>query len=312
MIANALRSTLGDALWRHSLRRHRSNMGWRQAPQYERYLARCRANFQGDLPDIGDLDQAVREFQQQGVTSFRTPETIAIAEGIRRKLEEREQSGQGAWGARTTESDDDTYVGDLWQDFPEVHDLLKGPLCAFLSHYYRCPPKFYYGLCYRSLRRSDRPSGSQLWHSDSGPGICTNVMVYLSDVGPDDGPLQVLPWDDSLPMFLRQRAIMRQRLRDAGERLDKLAQREILCSYYEEAIESGPKERVRTMTGPIGTVVPFFNNSLHRGGFPQAGHTRRALVLHCYPSHLPTDWSIYDKEGLKKRGSYPHDPSEPF
>lgn len=312
MIVTTARNTFGDFLWRHSLRRHRSNMGWRQAPRYDRYLARCRSSFRGELPDIGELGQALHEFQGQGVTSFCTPETVKAAEGIRQKLEAREQSGSGARGARNTEADNDTYSGDLWLDFSEVRDLLKGGLWTFLSHYYQCPPKFYYGLYYRSMRRLDKPTGSQLWHSDSGPGICTNVMVYLSDVGPEDGPLQVLPWHDSLPIFLRQRAVMRRRLDDAGDKLDKVAQRELLCGYYEEAIDNGLKRRVRTMTGPVGTVVPFFNNSLHRGGFPDAGHMRRVLVFHCYPSDRPTDWSIYDKYGLKKRGSYPHDPSEPF
>ena len=287
-------------------------MGWRQAPKYIRYMNRCRAEYSGEIPHQANTSLIVDELADSGVTSFRTPETASLAERVVRQLRAQELSGLHMFPVQDRRSNNAAYNSDVWLDFPDVRTLLKGPIDAFLRQYYRSYVKYYFGKMYRSSRMCDEPTGSQLWHSDSGPGTCINVMVYLSDVGPDDGPLQVLPWGTSLPIFLRQPGAMRSRLSDCEQPLDKIAQREILCRYHEEQINAGLSDQVRTMTGPAGTVIPFFNNSLHRGGFPDAGHSRIAIVFHCYPSHRPTNWAHYDATGLTKRGSYPSDPAEDF
>jgi hypothetical protein len=62
----------------------------------------------------------------------------------------------------------------------------------------------------------------------------------------------------------------------------------------------------------MGTVVPFRNNCLHRGGFPDPNHERRVMIFHCYPSHVPTDWDLYDRKGLGKTVPYPKAPAAAF
>ncbi|MEM7122379.1 MAG: hypothetical protein AAF563_13935 [Pseudomonadota bacterium] len=276
------------------------------------YLDRCRAAIGTGAQTNDAFRSEVAEFAKHGVTSFRSSQTESLAKGIAQRIAENEAAGRDTWITQKSDDNIDAYAGDVWMDFPEVRDLLRGPIGSFLASYYATHVKYYFGSCYRSKRRSNLPAGSQLWHSDSGPGICTNVMVYLTDVGAHDGPLQVLPWHASLPIFLRQPGAMRSRLSDSEQPLDKIAQREILCRYHEEQINAGLSDQVRTMTGPAGTVIPFFNNSLHRGGFPDTGHSRIAIVFHCYPSHRPTNWAHYDTAGLTKRGSYPSDPAEDF
>jgi hypothetical protein len=105
---------------------------------------------------------------------------------------------------------------------------------------------------------------------------------------------------------------MRKRLAAAGNPTDRIERREVLCRYYEEEIDAHLSDKVRPMIGPVGTVVPFRNNCLHRGGFPEPGHERRVMIFHCYPSHRPTHWSLYDKKGLVKAESYPRDPAADF
>jgi hypothetical protein len=59
-------------------------------------------------------------------------------------------------------------------------------------------------------------------------------------------------------------------------------------------------------------VLAFRNNSLHRGGFPEPGHTRYVCVFHCYPSDRPTRYERYREHGILKPGSYPADPADDF
>lgn len=308
-----LRHQASDFMWRRSLRRYESNMEWRSAHRYHDYLKRCQRAFDEAVPELDDeLKRALRDFRNDGVSKFITDETAGLASAIAETMTRREADGDMVWGTETSDVRQNLYTGDLWFDFPEVRALLRGPLTRLLIAHFRAWPKFLYGTAFRSQRLRDHPIGSQLWHSDSGPGTCVNVLVLLSDVGEHDGALQVVPWPETFETFQQQPSVMRKRLADAPEAVDKVAQREILCRYYEESIEAGMADKVRAMTGPIGTVVPFRNNCLHRGGFPEAGHERKVMIFHCYPSHRPTNWDHYDRNGLGKSEGYPRDPAADF
>ena len=139
-----------------------------------------------------------------------------------------------------------------------------GPLDQFLSSFYECPHAIFYGKSYKSEHEPIR-SGSQLWHADGGPGTCVIVMIYRSDVMPQDGPLQLVTWQRSLEIF-----------RDEPQR----ASRDQLCAYYEDRIGGD----YQSITGKRGTIIAFTNNTLHRGGFPAPGHSREVSIYHVYPS----------------------------
>lgn len=311
-----LKHAASDFMWCRSLRRYESNMEWRSAHRYHDYLRRSQRTFNeagGDLPVLEDgVRRAVDAFGHDGMTRFLTDETGRLCRSIASTMARREAEGDQVWGTEASEVRHNNYAGDLWLDFPEVRALLKGPLTQFLITHFHAWPKFLYGTAFRSERLRDYPIGSELWHTDAGPGPCVNVLVLLSDVDRDDGPLEVVPWLDAVPTFMRQPAIIRRRLADAGSPTDRIEQREVLCRYYEESIKAEMSDRVESMTGSIGTIVPFRNNCLHRGGFPRAGRERRVMIFHCYPSHLPTNWDRYDQMGLGKVENYPRDPAADF
>ena len=70
-----LKQLMRDRLEYRAMRKHRSRLGRRMAPQYTAYWMRCRKAFDGVLPSSPELQQKVRDFERDGFTSFWTPES---------------------------------------------------------------------------------------------------------------------------------------------------------------------------------------------------------------------------------------------
>lgn len=303
------RQTITDRLFVAALARHRCRMGWRDAPRYTRHWQACRKAMGDPLPPAGDLARAIAAFARDGVSSFRTPETGAIASAISDRLAAREAAGEAVWQDDPDEIGNNRYAGDTWRDFPELEGLFRGPLGTFLEHHFGCHFRIWFALLYRNSPKKESRVGSQRWHSDSGPGSCVNVMFYLDDTAPENGPLEALPWPQALEIFRGERAALRAQ----GDPCETGGDRKgALYDHYGAVIQERYADRVVQPAGPAGLVVPFLNNTIHRGGFPMPGHRRTAMVFHCYPGDRPTPFERYRREGLTKRGSYPKDPTQSF
>ncbi|MBL8700140.1 MAG: hypothetical protein JNK67_17310 [Alphaproteobacteria bacterium] len=302
-----VKGAISDWLERRSMRRHRSRIGWRLAPRYSDYLERCRR----ENPLKPDLDPAVaaavETFRRDGVASFWTPRTRAVADAVRSGLELREAAGEAVWKP-INDYAVRNYAGDAWLDFPAFEELFAGDLGGFLSAYFGSAFKILYGAMYRSEHLQEHRIGSQMWHSDSGPGICINVMFYLHDTTPANGPLEALPWNRSLALYETEKRLMR---RGALDRYGA-SKRDRISNWYAERIAAGDGGPVLQPSGQAGLVVPFLNNTLHRGGYPAAGHARTAIVFHCYPSHRAIDLARYRAKGIAKSAPYPADPAAEF
>jgi hypothetical protein len=289
------------------MRTHRSRIGWRVAPVYTRYLSRCRREAPVAVEPVGPVADAVDVFCRDGAAAFWTPGTGRVAEAVSRRIAAREAAGERLWKRSSEVENTSNYVGDPWSDFPELSDLFSGDLGDFLMAYYGSHFKILYGTLYRSVNDATRKA-SQLWHSDGGPGICINVMYYLHDTTPAHGTLETLPWDASLEIYEREKTAARRGEfeRFAGSRRDRT------CAFYEQEIDRHYKQRLSRPSGKAGLVVPFLNNTLHRGGFPDPGFSRTAIVFHCYPSHRPTNLERYRTSGITKTMPYPKDPALDF
>ena len=308
---DALRNAVSDFLRLRSIDRHRSRIGWR-APRYFRYLARAQAAYDGPLPMAGDLSGAIAQFARDGVTAFQNDTTEAIADKMMARISERENAGETLWDADKHEIGNQNYAGDLWKDFPEIEDLFRGPVGTFLNHHFQASFKILYGVLYRSTGGERAPSGSQRWHSDSGPGICVNVMFYLHETSHENGTLEALPWAFSRDIYAAEPAAIRARARTEGVDPRSAERFRLMADFYDDAITEELRQTVIRPQGRAGVVVPFLNNTLHRGGFPEPGYTRTAIVFHCYPSHEPTDFERYRRLGINKSAPYPRDPAEKF
>ncbi|MBO6783442.1 MAG: hypothetical protein JJ899_09270, partial [Alphaproteobacteria bacterium] len=103
-VVQQARQGLGDALRRRSIHKHRSRIGWQDAPRYSRYLARAQRAFAGDPPALAPgLDAALAEFRRDGATSFVTSDTTAIARRMFEQVRQRESGGETIWADDTEE-----------------------------------------------------------------------------------------------------------------------------------------------------------------------------------------------------------------
>lgn len=300
-----------------SIRRHKTRMERSLAEKYTSYWERCRT-VSPAAPTTADpeITRAVRDFIHKGFTSFWTLENQRLAEAMFQKLREDEQRDPHVW-APNPEYNSAKYNRELYQRFEELERLFQGSLGAFLTGVYGSPFKIFYGILYRSEHLTDQATGSQLWHDDGGPGTCINVMFCLSDVKAANGAMECLPWEDSLAIYLKD--VMEnvvdcrlEALRAGGRTLTREEARAVRCQYYLEEIERAHRGKVEQPTGHSGMVLPFRNNIIHKGGYPQPGHTRYVCVFHCYPSDKPTPYERYRTVGIPKLGSLPKDPAGDF
>jgi hypothetical protein len=125
-----------------------------------------------------------------------------------------------------------------------------------------------------------KPKGTQCLHSDNHDLRHVKLFCFLSDVGEKDGPLTLLPADQSA-WLLRKTG---RWLRTSPFRDD----REFLKYFREEDL-------VR-ITGPAGTVALVdTTNCLHYGSRCQSSGQRIALVIHyalfsAYSTHYSDDY----------------------
>ena len=289
-----------------AVRRHRSRLGRHEAPRYSDYLESCRAEFPGARTIAPEIADRAREFDGKGFTSLWTPENQTLAEAILGTIRREEERGVGIW------NDEGRYRDEIYTTFPEIERLFRGALGSFLTAVYRAHFKIFFGVLYKSERTANAPTGSQLWHTDGGPGTCINVMFYLGDVSKEDGAMECLPWDASLEIYqkeLRSGEVQR-RLRSAAATGEN--ERDVKCGLYLDEISRSYRDRVEQPRGKAGLLVPFRNNILHKGGYPEAGRVRYVCVFHLYPSVIATPFERYRKLGIAKVASYPKDPAADF
>jgi hypothetical protein len=318
-IMSALKNAISDWLFLRTLRVHGSRLGWRDAGKYSDYLRQARRQWLEPRKPRPEIARAIDDYAKNRFASFSAPESVQVASAIAAKIDARMRNGENVWKSVTDDGSTEEYIGRILDDFPDLQTLIEGPLGEFLEGHFESYFKLFYAKLYRSKNRIGGPTGSSLWHSDGGPGTCVNVMFYIDDTAPENGPLEVLPWLRSMRVFASERAQMRLRLpRESNKRLSSGERREARCVYYGERIAAMVDADIAQPTGRAGLIVPFSNNTIHRGGHPHAGYTRRAIVIHCYPAATPLVWNSLKARGLSKFDNlgksygFPQDPAEMF
>jgi hypothetical protein len=293
----AVKNFVADRFWLGALRKHRSRMGWRDAPRYSEYLAKA----QKDPLPTADVETGKRalHFEDRGWAAFSDAEATDLANSMLAKIKaEQAAAGKSIWDAEGRYA-----TADIFLKFPEVEAFFKGKVGDFLRAVYGADFKIFFGVCYRSVHAPDGPSGSQRWHADGGPGTCINLMWCLSPVSAENGAMQCLDWSDSLKIFKGERAATREAV---AQEKDRMRKRYVVSDYYRDTIAKDYK--VNQPTGGAGLVFGFSNNTIHKGGFPQPGYDRYVCVFHIYPSVGPTPFDRYRASGIPKTASNPSDP----
>ncbi|MGB0744293.1 MAG: hypothetical protein ACPGSB_07180, partial [Opitutales bacterium] len=121
---------------------------------FNEFHEKCRSRYTAN-PLESDCQDLRRSFDQLGHFSLSNETTKALATQLAAKVYAADK-----WG------DDDRYDGDVFKVFPEVEQILRQALQVPLQAVFGCDFKLFSATIYRSIRRSDYPTGSQLWHSD--------------------------------------------------------------------------------------------------------------------------------------------------
>lgn len=303
-----LRQSVGDKLWLYSVGKHRSRLGFRDAPRYTTYLQRAQSS--APIAAAGDPEilAAAANFAREGWAAFWRPENGELAHAMLQRLHDEEAQGLTTWLPNGRYA-----LGEIYIKFPEIESLFRGSLGDFLHGVFGTHFKIYYGVAYRSRHDPEGAKDSALWHADGGPGTCINVMFCLSPVSTENGAMECLPWQDSLELFRTERRMVRERLAEALRAepdLDRQGRRKVLTDYYRDRIAAEFSHRIVQPVGGAGLVFAFRNNLVHKGGFPKPGYERQVCVFHVYPSDKPTPFDRYRMEGIPKSGPYPTDPAE--
>ena len=125
--------------------------------------------------------------------------------------------------------------------------------------------------------------GTRLWHRDREDRAVVKIAVYLNDVGPDGGPLQVMRRD--------------------------VPQRPGLCPFdypvlthekLQRRLGFAPTDKeMAELTGPAGTVIFCDTAKYYHRGKPPTRHDRGAL-FYCYFSQQPRHPFLCERSGLSR------------
>jgi hypothetical protein len=130
----------------------------------------------------------------------------------------------------------------------------------------------YVDLWYTAQQQaSDERVASQNWHVDFDDKHLLKAFVYLTDVGPDNGPFEYVP--GSQPGG-RHHSVRPWTPMGYGRVPD------------EDVARNVPGDEIATFTGPKGTLILCNTSGLHRGGFATAGPRVLATATYCSPASL--------------------------
>lgn len=299
---NLIKKKNANYIWIGVIKKHYSRMGRILAPKYTEYLRSARKIYRGNLPCNSKAELSAIKYLSDGFSSYWDINNRDLAISMLQKLkhEENKFGEKFVWDAQYR------YCrGDIFQKFPEVESLLRGQLGLMIERIFEANFKIFYGIMYKSVGIQSPPSGSQLWHSDGGPGTCMNIMFCLNPTDESNGAMEFIPWELSVNIFSKEREFLYNRNRSTS----RVQGRDDLCNYYQDEIEQKLFDQKVRLVGDSGLAIAFRNNTIHRGGYPAEGKFRYACIFHVYPSVEPTPWETYRNFGVGKISGYPDDPA---
>ena len=302
MSIDTLKLFAADQLQLVSYKLYESLVGFPLAKQYkdrhEQIKKKCRHLNLDNYDELSPSNRIPIEiFQKCGHTELLTNTAEIIARSVKAKLARMENP----WSQESKGSNSYSFIdGRLLLHFPELANLFENELSTFLRQIFQTNFSVYYGLMYKTMP-STAACGSQLWHTDSGPGCCINVMFYIDPVSEDAGPIQVISLADSM----RIEREFRKMLRKQHGRIDGAKRRMLRNDFVDLYLaKNSVKSKTYKSLRP-GLIIPFLNNTFHRGNIVIGDTARRAVVFHCYPSSKKLSADSLLRADISKRQPFP-------
>jgi hypothetical protein len=134
-------------------------------------------------------------------------------------------------------------------------------------------PIAYHGVLFRQDIATDQPGTTQQWHRDGEDRRIVKVIIYLSDVGLNNGPFEYIP-KLLTPSYQSFGRIYRKILKSGFSGISDEEMRQIV-----------PASSWKACLGSVGTVIFVDTRSVfHRGKPPRA---ERSALYYMYTSRNP-------------------------
>lgn len=296
-----LKYLIKKLLFNYSLRFYGTTMFLPHAKKYINHLKYCRK-----LSKINTKkNKSAEQFLKNGFCAFNTQKSKFIAKKILKHLKIEEKKYKQIW-----DKDTGKYLkGDIFQKFPYILDLFNSEIKELINQIYKSNFSIFYGILYKSSFNGKKPSGSQLWHVDGGPGTCINLMYCLSEISPENGSMKCLSWENS-KYILRKlfKRFEKLNINAKYHNLDKVTVRKEKSMMMRQLINENFRPNIFQPQSEPGLVYAFKNNCVHSGGYPLEGFERYVCVFHIYPNEKKFDPKKYIQNGIIKTSPYPKDP----
>ena len=164
-------------------------------------------------------------------------------------------------------------IKNIW-DIPELIELADGILPSLERNVFGSYIHLSAVHAYRNIQTTSSRYSSWLWHYDNNPKEAVKILIYLTDVGEENGPFELIEKENQYVKIETSRTgynhwgpplIPHSRI--PKEMIDTLKQK----GYKEKKI-----------LGPAGTMLFFDNNIIHRANIPTVGH-RDVVILNIRP-----------------------------
>jgi hypothetical protein len=148
------------------------------------------------------------------------------------------------------------------------------------SRFYKTAPIKWFQVLGRITFAANNLGSGSGWHRDSPFSHQFKAILYLSDVGPDNGPFQYIKGShrkEPLVAAARSLGLSYQTYRFPTEQIERLERENVMPSPT-------------TFTGRRGTLLLADTRGLHRGQPLRAG-ARLALTRYYFPRRIPDGFS---------------------
>jgi hypothetical protein len=120
-------------------------------------------------------------------------------------------------------------------------------------------------ICNSTIKKS-----SWLWHFDNHPNEFIKMIIYLTDVGPEDGPLEIIVDNNDRACKLKSNRITKNDYIRKNFEPDKYFKGQydgnrISENDIEELLQKGYKKK--KIIGKKGTIILFSENIIHRANY---------------------------------------------
>ncbi len=163
---------------------------------------------------------------------------------------------------------------------PEIYDWgLNHHLLDIVETYLQVPIRYLGCICRCDLADGDL-SETRLFHIDGEDAAIVKIIVYLNDVGPDDGPFEFVPKN------------LNPTVSDLGSRYYQRVPDDLLARHT-------PKSEWVAATGPAGTVV-FVDtcNVFHKGRLSVKSDRNACFFTYCSATPLRPDFCALNEHNL--------------